>query len=110
MCPKISPGASLPVLQPRVGRAVSAAREPCRIAWEARPKPGPDFPANMSKQGLSARLYASNQTLIMVKVELLQGILAASKGCNPARVRRELYLAEIENRPSASANGWSEGL
>src|ERR1700761_6694487 len=72
MCPKISPGASLPVLQPRVGRAVSAAREPCRIAWEARPKPGSAFPANMSKQGLSARLYASNQTLIMVKAELLQ--------------------------------------
>src|ERR1700761_300168 len=35
-------------------------------------KAGSAFPANMSKQGLSARLYASNQTLIMVKAELLQ--------------------------------------
>ncbi|SDT42864.1 hypothetical protein SAMN05444158_6006 [Bradyrhizobium canariense] len=39
----------------------------------------------MSKQGLSARLYASNQTLIMVKTELPQGILAASKGGSGAR-------------------------
>ena len=35
-------------------------------------KAGSAFPANMSKQGLSARLYAPNQTLIMVKAELPQ--------------------------------------
>ena len=46
---------------------------------------GPAFPANMSKQGLSARLYAPNQTPIVVKAELLQGILAASKGGRSGR-------------------------
>jgi hypothetical protein len=48
----------------------------------------------MSKQGLFARHYASNQTLIMVKVELLQGILARLKGRNPVPAQRELHLAE----------------
>src|ERR1700722_15888435 len=34
----------------------------------------------MSKRGLSARLYAPNQTLIMVNSGLPKGILAAAKG------------------------------
>src|ERR1700722_5477155 len=47
------------------------AREPSFfVAWEARPKPRPASPANVSKRGLSARLYATNQTLIMVKARL----------------------------------------
>jgi hypothetical protein len=62
----------------------------------------------MSKQGLSARLYASNQTLIMVKAELLQGILAASKGGNLAEGGREpgpkhktAHLLETDGRLGA---------
>src|ERR1700761_9170625 len=43
-------------------------------AWFGRmggpPKPGLHSPANMSKRGLFARLYASNQTLIRVKTRL----------------------------------------
>src|SRR6266550_9508750 len=38
------------------------------------PKPGPASAANMSKQGLSARHYAPNQTPIMVNARLPKGI------------------------------------
>src|ERR1700748_3788549 len=49
----------------------------CRMG--APPKPWPASPANMSKQGLSTRLYVPNQTLITVKAELPKKILAAAK-------------------------------
>src|SRR5260370_26127446 len=70
------------------GRAKSAAvsapaLKPCCVAWGARPKPRPASAANMSKRGLSARLYAPNQTLIMVNTQLPQGILG---GGNEARL------------------------
>jgi len=47
------------------------------VAWEARPKPRLASPANVSKRGLSARPYATNQTLIMVNVKLPKGIFTA---------------------------------
>src|SRR3984885_2581163 len=57
------------------------AREPCLVSHgRARPKPWPASPANVSKRGLSARLYAPNQTLIMVKARL-------PKRISPGRTR-----------------------
>src|SRR3984957_6611863 len=59
------------------------AREPSFfVAWEARPKPRPASPANVSKRGLSARLYATNQTLIMVKARLPTWISPAANDGN----------------------------
>src|ERR1700730_8336663 len=55
-------------------RGQALALKPCSVAWEARPKPRPASPANMSKRGLSARLYAPNQTLIMVNRRLPSGL------------------------------------
>src|SRR6202022_2622503 len=63
----------------RKARREAPAREPGCGAWGARPKPRPASPANVSKRGLSARPYATNQTLIMVNVRLPKGILAARK-------------------------------
>jgi hypothetical protein len=76
--PKSSGSKWLPVPQPRVGRSVTRQRESLiGVAWGARPKPGPDSPANVSKRGLSARHYVPNQTLIMVNARLPKGNLAA---------------------------------
>jgi len=47
---------------------------PRSITWEARPKPGLASPVNVSKQGLSARLFATNQTPTVVNVRLPKGI------------------------------------
>src|ERR1035437_7494908 len=47
------------------------------------PKPGPASPANMSKRGLSARLYDPNQTLIMVNGRLPQENLVRGKCREP---------------------------
>src|SRR5258708_6858873 len=81
--PKSSGSKWLPVPQPRVGRGVERQRESLiGVAWGARPKPGPDSPANVSKRGLSARHYVPNQTLIMVNARLPKGNLAAG---NPGR-------------------------
>src|ERR1700761_3606512 len=67
-----SPGAigcGLP--RPRVRRGRQACtKEPDLVAWEARRSLGLHSPANMSKRGLFARLYAPNQTLIRVKTWL----------------------------------------
>ena len=67
----------LPVPQPHEKRGGKRQRESrvC-VAWEARPKPRLASPANVSKRGLSARPYATNQTLIMVNARLPQGISA----------------------------------
>src|ERR1700722_16429072 len=46
----------------------------CRMGGPVQ-KPIPASPANVSKRGLSARLYASNQTPIVVNVWLPKGIL-----------------------------------
>jgi hypothetical protein len=72
---------------------VAPAPEPCCVTWEARPKPRPASPANMSKQGLFARLYAPNQTLIMVKTELPRGILAEANGPAGGRAARVAAVA-----------------
>jgi hypothetical protein len=47
------------------------------------PKPGPASPANMSKRGLFARLYATYQTLIMVNVRLPKGNPVRGNAGNP---------------------------
>src|ERR1700731_1186404 len=60
------------------GAASASARALFCVAWEARPKPRPASPANVSKRGLSARLYAPNQTLIMVKARLPTWISATA--------------------------------
>jgi hypothetical protein len=84
LCPKSSGSEGLPVPQPRIGRGCMRQRESLiGVAWGARPKPGPASPANMSKQGLSARHYVPNQTLIMVNARLPKGILAAGNRGNP---------------------------
>src|ERR1700730_12122897 len=83
-------------------RGQALALKPCSVAWEARPKPRPASPANMSKRVLSARLYATNQTLIMVNRRLPRGldcgilrtedrIRGPSQTCqgSPPRLRRE---------------------
>jgi hypothetical protein len=83
--PKSSGSKWLPVPQPRVERSVTRQRESLiGVAWGARPKPGPDSPANVSKRGLSARHYVPNQTLIMVNARLPKGNLAAGNRGNPA--------------------------
>jgi hypothetical protein len=82
--PKSSGSKWLPVTQPRVGRGVERQRESLiGVAWGARPKPGPDSPANVSKRGLSARHYAPNQTLIMVNARLPKGYLVAGSAGGP---------------------------
>jgi hypothetical protein len=82
--PKSSGSKWLPVPQPRVGRGVERQRESLiGVAWGARPKPGPDSPANVSKRGLSARNYVPNQTLIMVNARLPKGNLAAGNQGGP---------------------------
>ncbi len=82
--PKSSGSKWLPVPQPRVGRGVERQRESLiGVAWGARPKPGPDSPANVSKRGLSARHYVPNQTLIMVNARLPKGYLAAGNQGGP---------------------------
>ena len=53
------------------------------VAWGARPKPGPASPANVSKRGLSARLYVPNQTLILVNARLPKEILTAGNQGRP---------------------------
>jgi hypothetical protein len=84
LCPKSSGSKWLPVPQPRVGRSVTRQRESLiGVAWGARPKPGPDSPANVSKRGLSARHYVPNQTLIMVNARLPKGNLAAGNQGRP---------------------------
>jgi hypothetical protein len=79
----------------------------------------------MSKQGLFARLYAPNQTLIMVKGRLPRGILAAANvpaGASiEARCRghatasrnrrgalRRVANKNIENNPMQSKNAKAE--
>ena len=63
-----------------LGRSVTRQRESLiGVAWGARPKPGPDSPANVSKRGLSARHYVPNQTLIMVNARLPKGNLAGKR-------------------------------
>jgi hypothetical protein len=84
LCPKSSGSEGLPVPQPRIGRGCMRQRESLiGVAWGARPKPGPASPANMSKQGLSARHYVPNQTLIMVNARLPKGNSAAGNQGNP---------------------------
>jgi hypothetical protein len=84
------------------GAAVSAsARALFCTAWEARPKPRPASPANMSKRGLSARLYASNQTLIMVNTRLPKGILTAGNGIGRTSIRALC-------RSRGAARGWAQ--
>src|ERR1700746_33412 len=62
---------AIPVPKPaRSGAAKACTREPDLVAWEARRSLGPASPVNMSKRGLSLRLYPSNQTLIRVKTRL----------------------------------------
>jgi len=53
------------------------------VAWGARPKPGPASPANVSKRGLSARLYVPNQTLILVNARLPKGNSTAGNRGKP---------------------------
>ena len=53
------------------------------VAWGARPKPGPASPANVSKRGLSARLYVPNQTLILVNARLPKDNLTAGNQGRP---------------------------
>src|SRR5262249_42432540 len=49
------------------------------------PKPwGPASPVNMSKRGLSARLYASDQTPVRVKTRLPKRNLAGERQARPA--------------------------
>src|ERR1700722_20927031 len=70
------------------------------VAWEARPKPRPASPANVSKRGLSARPYATNQTLIMVNVRLPKGILAARKvGREPENRREWAFMGARNAKP-----------
>jgi hypothetical protein len=60
------------------GAAICAsARASLCVTWGARRKPGPASPANMSKRGLFARHYASNQTPRVVNARLPKGNLAA---------------------------------
>src|ERR1700761_8908806 len=101
-----SPGAigcGLP--RPRVRRGGQACtKEPDLVAWEARRSLALHSPANMSKRGLFARLYAPNQTLIRVKTRLPKGILDGGNG-GPARVWKQLtsrdFGLETANRPPA---------
>jgi hypothetical protein len=58
------------------------------VAWGARPKPGPASPANVSKRGLSARLYVPNQTLILVNARLPKGNLTAGNQGRPSGYKR----------------------
>src|SRR6476659_7979219 len=57
----------------------------------------------MSKRGLSARLYAPNQTLIMVNTRLPTGQVAANVG----ELSGTWPPGAQQNRPSAFANGRS---
>jgi hypothetical protein len=54
--------------------AQSPARQAVMCHKGSRPKPGLASPANVSKQGLSARSFASHQTPIVVNVWLPKGI------------------------------------
>jgi hypothetical protein len=66
------------------GAAIMRQRESLiGVAWGARPKPGPASPANVSKRGLSARLYVPNQTLILVNARLPKEILTAGNQGRP---------------------------
>src|SRR5947208_2714204 len=69
----------LPVLQPHKSAAVSASAGAVMLS-HGRPvqKPRLASPANVSKRGLSARPYASQQTPIVVNVRLPKRILAAA--------------------------------
>src|SRR5215475_3521785 len=73
-------------------RAVSAAVSLHERAWSGRmggpPKPGGlHSPVNMSKRGLFARLFASNQTLIRVKMRLPKHNLAGRRQGRSASCR-----------------------
>src|ERR1700744_4284992 len=73
------------------------------MAWEARRSLALHSPANMSKRGLFARLYAPNQTLIRVKTRLPKGILDRGNG-GPARVWQRQnpgFGPKTTNRPPA---------
>ena len=82
------------------GAASASARALLSVAWEARPKPRPASPANVSKRGLSARLYAPNQTLIMVNTRLPKGILTAGNGIGRTPIRALC-------RSRGAAPGWA---
>src|SRR6202165_2040839 len=71
----------------RKARRQAPAREPCFVS-HGRPvqSRGLQSPANMSKRGLSARLYAPDQTLIMVNGRLPQGILGGGRGRQAGRI------------------------
>ena len=60
----------MPVHSCAPGAAITASARALLCRMGGPPKPRPASAANMSKRGLSARLYAPNQTLIMVNARL----------------------------------------
>jgi hypothetical protein len=70
---------------------------------EARPKPGPEFPVNMSKRGLPARLSAPNQTLTMVNARLPKGNLPAASDAAKTRGGKFSDIAGDEDRKNKTA-------
>ena len=86
------------------GAAMSASAR--AVASHGRPvhKPSPASPANVSKRGLSPRLYAPNQTPIMVNVRLPLGILGAGNAASQGAKRAwngPFWRRKTQSRPSA---------
>jgi hypothetical protein len=103
----------------RSGAAVSACARALLCRLGGPPKPEPASPANMSKRGLFARLYPSNQTLIMVNARLpkdfrLRQNRGGSTGCGgrdsasrdkKARPGRIPAFASADRSPPACVGG-----
>jgi len=80
------------------------------VAWEARRSLALHSPANMSKRGLFARLYAPNQTLIRVKTRLPKQNPDRGNG-GPARAweQRKCEISGQNGKPPACGSSRAGG-